>query len=131
MHNMKLITIAITLLLSACGNTPTPQAASKPETSNVKRVDRRPKLRNDCELVASGQRIKLETETVTADVYICEISLEYSGFKQTLKRVEFQYNDAVTVDASIGTWPSDGRIPDFYNPNINCELQECFKTVME
>ncbi len=129
----KLFVTMLLATLAACGSSPGHNAAKQPETVAKPRVDRRPKLRNECELVATDARIKLQDNVVTADVYVCKVTVEVFGRSTTASRVEFQYSqggwggDAVTIDASIGVWPSDGRVPEFYDPNLNCELQTCSK----
>ncbi len=119
---MRLIQLgALCILLTACGSAPSNStAATKPPVG--------PPVKATCELIESDLRITLykatdDEKTVTADAYNCskanELYVEW--------RYAASWTYAVYKYSYLETWTKGRALPEFLDPNINCEIQNCRK----
>ena len=117
------------MMISACGQKQ-PEAATE---NNAGEFDNRAaRVVRDCELVAENQALRfyrtvngeLIDVVKNADVYVCS---------EEVKFVEFRYaagwSQNIVKEYALSDWPEGGIVPDFWNPNINCQIQPCSKVV--
>lgn len=113
--------ILLTLILAACGN------GMDHETTTPKVVKTKTKTWPKCVEVDGNERLRFyedDGSEVVRDVHIYECTLANKSWVRfayesgwSWPQIEYEY---------ISTWPTD-HIPEYLDPNINCQIQTCSK----